>query len=394
MKKLNFKIIAAISDIHIGNRRVSAELMKRMLKEQFFDIIKKYSYLDAILVGGDISHTLLSLSSDYGRVYLWFIDKLYKTAKKRGCEIHILEGTPSHDMDHLSAVEHYCDNDEEVKFFIYRKYEIVNIMDNYRMLVLPDKKLNKKGIDHLEKLLKEEVDIILGHGLIDRLAYFTQESENLATTSYHYNVKDMMKNCNGPILFGHIHMPLNIQDKFFYIGSFTKLERGNGTHGFLTIGINDKNRKQFRVEMMPNDLSMNYYNIDIRQEDLNKYDAMTLVDIVREFIKETGKENLYTIKITIGNSTSQIDKSLIIDEAFKTWNNVSINKKLIEDDEESSEEIQELDIKKHRLAYLFDEGLPLEEIFHRYFLEEVKPYNSKYGEVDITIEDIKRLLGD
>ena len=45
-----FKIMAVISDIHIGRQTVSAKSIKAQLKEQFLDVIKQFVYLDGIFI--------------------------------------------------------------------------------------------------------------------------------------------------------------------------------------------------------------------------------------------------------------------------------------------------------------------------------------------------------
>ena len=99
----DFKIFVCLADLHIGNKNVPAKEMKRQLKEHFFKEVKKYKYLDGIFILGDILHTIVSLNSEYSEVYLWFIDQVYKLARKKNSTVIIIKGTQSHDNDQLKT---------------------------------------------------------------------------------------------------------------------------------------------------------------------------------------------------------------------------------------------------------------------------------------------------
>ena len=114
-----YKIFAAIADVHIGIKHISAKEMKRQLKKNFFDVLKSFPVLDGIFVCGDISHTILSLNSDNAEVYLWFVDQIYKIARAKQSTVIIVKGTLSHDVEQLANVRHYVKNDDGVDFRIY-----------------------------------------------------------------------------------------------------------------------------------------------------------------------------------------------------------------------------------------------------------------------------------
>ena len=114
-----FKIFVALADLHIGNKNISPESMKKQLKKHFFDVMKNIKYLDAIFILGDILHTIISLNTEYSNLYLWFIDKVYKLAKKKNATVIIIKGTISHDNDQLNNIRSYTLNDDNIDFRIY-----------------------------------------------------------------------------------------------------------------------------------------------------------------------------------------------------------------------------------------------------------------------------------
>lgn len=389
---MGYKILTCISDIHIGNKNISANDYKKMLENNYFKPMEQMFRLDAIIVAGDVSDTVISLNSDYGELYLWFFNRLYKVAKKRKEDVKIIvvKGTKSHDLDHLSTVKHLEKNDDGIDFRIYENFQIDYLFEDYKMLILPDIKINKKMKQHVEELLEGQYDIVIGHGFTDKINFGSQESENLNTEAYHFSLRKLMGNCKGPILFGHYHVHTNVQNKFYYCGSFTKLERGEGTHGFLVIGINDEDHSQFVVEQYLNKDSIDYHRIKITEKDLSEYDAHDMIDAIKSFILSCGKNDLFTINIKIENNTYVTDKVYMIDDAFRGNKYVSIVKKVYDKKEEENH--VSISNKKERLRYIFDQGLSVQEVFTRYYNEEIRPNNPKYKDFELDPVIVSEIL--
>ena len=101
-------------------------------------------YLDGIFLAGDILHTIISLNSDYSELYMWFIDQVYKIAKKKKSTVIIIRGTPAHDNNQLENIKSYEHNDDGVDFRIYETIEEITIWGNYKVLILPDVKVKDK----------------------------------------------------------------------------------------------------------------------------------------------------------------------------------------------------------------------------------------------------------
>jgi hypothetical protein len=387
-----FRIFAVISDLHIGNTRISAKKMKDMLKEQFIEPIKKMKQLDAIIVAGDVSHTGLYLSSDYADLYLWFFRRIYSIAEKRKATVVVLEGTYSHDMDHLSNIDYMVDNEDGVDFRIYRQFTSDYLFKDFKILALPDKRVTAKSKKYLENLLEDEYDMIIGHGMIDKMEFPHQESENFNTNAYVYRVNELMAISRGPIFFGHIHTHTVINEKFHYVGSFTKLERGNGTHGFLVCGINTKDSSQFKCEQYVNKESMNYHHIKIEGEDLITYDIYDIIKNLQVYLKSVPDRDLVTIRIKYESNGTLVDKVSLIDETFKRDERVSVVKKLINRNLDDRE--QRLKVKKEKFSYLFDKNLKLEDIIVMYYENEIKPKNQRYKNIILTSEMVEEIIND
>lgn len=370
MSKREFKIFVAIADIHIGLKHISAKSMKDQLKKNFIEPIKSMKYLDGIFILGDLLHTIISMNSDYAEVMQWFVDKVYKEAKRRkSCVVLILKGTISHDNDQLNNIKHYQLNDDNVDFRIYEKPEAIRIWDDYKVLILPDVRM--KSAKDIDKLLEENYDIILGHGTIDAMQFFIQESEDSPMKTVVYDSDKLMEHSNGPVLFGHIHQYQSIRNQFYYTGSFTLLERGVSNPGFLICGIYDKNRSKYRVERYSNPDAPKYFEWVITKKMLEDFDAPELMGAIDELLEDVGPNDLITLRITRGDDLSGADKVMMIESRYRPDRRFSIVKKIkTKKDEERDKIVAE---KKEKFGYVTDNKTPLHTILYRYYESEVKP---------------------
>ena len=388
----DFKIFICLADLHIGNKNVSAKDMKKQLKEYLFKIVKNYKYLDGIFILGDILHTIVSLNSDYSELYLWFIDQVYKLARKKKATVIIIKGTHSHDNDQLSNIKSYILNDDNVDFRIYEQIEEITIWDNYKVLVLPDVKYkNFKDIDSFITCDKR-YDFILGHGVVDTMKYFIQESEHMSTKTYVYEIEKLKASCKGPILFGHIHQYQQLREQFYYVGPYTLLERGGINAGYLTIGIYNNDRTKFKVEHYINPDSANYLDLNITKKIMDTYPIDQIIETIDEILSETKSNDLITLRMTRGDAIDSIDKIAMLESRYRQDKRINIVKKIkTKSEEESEKKNQE---RKDKFAYCMDNNLEMSEIMYRYYESEIIPIivDKNSLAAKITIDDFKRIL--
>lgn len=388
----DFKIFACIADIHIGIKHISASEMKRQLKEHFIRVLKNFKYLDGIFICGDILHTIVSLNSDYSEVYLWFIDQVYKIAKKKGSTVIIIKGTPSHDNDQLQNIKSYALNDDDVDFRIYETVEEITIWDDYKVLILPDVKVRQ--LKEIDNYLTEDkkYDLILGHGLIDSMKFFVQDSENMPTRTYEYDVNKLTSSCKGPTFFGHIHQFQCIRNKFWYIGPFTLLERGGINAGFVVGGIYDKDRSKFTVEHYLNPDSAEYFDINVTKSILEENPVEEVMEAIDDIVKDAKPNDLITLRITRGDEIGSADKVLMLESKYRRDHRISIVKKVKTKKEEQTE--KENKDRKDKFAYVMDANLDMSTILFKYFQEEIVPTLSTdmLRVSKLTEEDFRRIL--
>lgn len=388
-----YRTFVAIADVHIGIKHIPPKEMKTQLKKNFFEVVEKMDPIDGIFVCGDVSHTILSLNSEGSNVYLWFFERLYKLAKKKGATVIVLKGTMSHDVDQLENIKHYQNNDDGVDFRVYDTVEETTIWDDYHVLVLPDVKVKQRN--EIDALLKKgKYDLILGHGTMTSMQFIVQESENEPTKTYLYDPADLEGACVGPVLFGHVHqyMRLGTTGQVRYVGPFTMLERGWQDAGFVVGGICNEDRSRFKVEHYINSDSANYYDLNVTEDMLREIPVEEIIATIQEIADEAKPNDLFTLRITRGDFTAASDRVMIIENVFRRDGRFSIIKKVKTAREEERERTHEERRKKYE--YLLDESTDLPSILYTYYISDVKPTfpNSGAPEANLTEEDFRQAL--
>lgn len=385
----DFKIFAAMADLHIGVKHIEAKELKKQLKKHFITPLKGMKYLDGIFICGDIMHTIVSLNSDYSELFHWFIDQIYKIAKSKGSTVIILKGTISHDNDQLSNLKSYINNDDGVDFRIYETIEETIIWDDYKVLILPDVRV--KQLKEIDKYLdKGDYDLILGHGLIDRMEFFVQNMENMPTKTYVYNLDKLIDASNGPIIFGHIHQFQHFRHKFYYTGPFTLLERGGIDGGYLVGGIYDKDHHKFHIEHYVNPDSAEYYDIRVTKDILNSFSIDDIIENIDAIVADAKENDLFTLRIVRGDEADSSDKVMMLESRYRKDRRFTIVKKIkTKREEERDREIKE---KKERYNYIMDENLTVGEILYRYYTNDVAPTLDTNKRVIVTKEEFDKIL--
>ena len=388
----DYKIFCALADLHIGNKNINPDDMRHQLKKHFFKVVSSFSSLDGIFICGDILHTIVSLNSDYSELYLWFIDQVYKLARKKHATVIIVKGTPSHDNDQLSNIRSYQWNDDGVDFRIIEKPEVITIWDDYKVLVLPDVK--PKELSEIDTFITEDqqYDLILGHGTVDAMKFFIQESEHYSTKTYVYDVDRLKKSCKGPVLFGHIHQYQCIRDQFYYIGPFTLLERGGLNAGYVVGGIYTKDRTKWTVEQYENPDSAQYYDLVISKTIMDEYPIDEVIEAVDEILSEAKENDLITLRITRGDSVDAADKVLMLETRYRKDKRISIVKKIKTKSEEASE--KENQERKDKFSYIMDNAESMSSIMYKYYQTEIVPTlgDKDSAAANISLDDFKRIL--
>lgn len=388
MMSRDFKIIAAIADIHIGNKAIAWSEYKYQLKNGIIKKLEDMAFLDGIVICGDTLHYQISMNSEYANVFQWFIGKIIKIAKKKDAFVRIIKGTKSHDLDQLETIRHYED-EFDVNFKIIDDY-LIETIDGHNYAYIAENYINMHVKDYYSDIFEKSdnyFDMIFGHGTIEQTQFSEQASENLSTNAPIFKLKDFYRICKGPIVFGHIHVPMVFNNKFYYVGSALRTCHGEeDPKGWNIIGY-IQNKGLYRVDKIVNEFTFNFKKIELNDKFICENDIDHIVDHINTIIDKYKVD-----KLSISIVCVEDDETLVKIELLKKYlnkdKNITANFKIM------SKKAYERDVKikenREVKPYLKD-GLDIVDRIRLWALEK-RNYRLENDEIRkfITPDTLKR----
>lgn len=355
-----------ISDIHIGKK----DDMK--LKEEleiFFDYLKDTENIDVITISGDLFDRVLT-ANEYGTTLaLEFIQRLIDLYVPE-IDIRIIKGTRSHDFNQLDILKVFKEKAGS-HFKIIEKNE-VEVFNGYKILYLPEEYPTDYDDFYKENLLGVEdkvYDFIIGHGMIDFIAFtgYEDDSENRVHGTPTHKADDLIRVTKGPIIFGHIHEKQEYKDKIYYTGSYSRYSFDTPSEkGFMVFDIDDDDPSKFKMTFIENTKAPTYAVLDIDKLNLEGVD-----DHVK-YIKELSDKYDF-VKIKTGNKAN-LDIARALTEKDSSIKVQSVNKE---------KETIKVDPK---YEYILKKELPLNETIRKFMNEEY--------DKDIDIDFISKVISE
>lgn len=355
-----------ISDIHIGKKddmRLKEEL------EIFFDYLKDTENIDMITISGDLFDRVLT-ANEYGTTLaLEFIQRLIELYIPE-IDIRIIKGTRSHDFNQLDILKVFKEKAGS-HFKIIEKNE-VEVFNGYKMLYLPEEYPTDYDDFYKENLLGVEdkvYDFIIGHGMIDFIAFtgYEDDSENRVHGTPTHKADDLIRVTKGPIIFGHIHEKQEYKDKIYYTGSYSRYSFDTPSEkGFMVFDIDDDDPSKFKMTFIENTKAPTYAVLDIDKLNLEGVD-----DHVK-YIKELSDKYDF-VKIKTGNKAN-LDIARALTEKDSSIKVQSVNKE---------KETIKVDPK---YEYILKKELPLNETIRKFMNEEY--------DKDIDIDFISKVISE
>lgn len=355
-----------ISDIHIGKKddmKLKDEL------EIFFDYLKNTENIDMITISGDLFDRVLT-ANEYGTTLaLEFIQRLLDLYVPE-IDIRIIKGTRSHDFNQLDILKVFKEKAGS-HFKIIEKNE-VEVFNGYRILYLPEEYPTDYDDFYKENLLGVEdkvYDFIIGHGMIDFIAFtgYEDDSENRVHGTPTHKANDLIRVTKGPIIFGHIHEKQEYKDKIYYTGSYSRYSFDTPSEkGFMAFDIDDNDPSNFKMTFIENTAAPTYAVLDIDKLNLEGVD-----DHVK-YIKELADKYDY-VKIKTGNKAN-LDIARALTEKDSSIKVQSVNKE---------KETIKVDPK---YEYILKKELPLNETIRKFMTEEY--------DKDIDIDFISKVISE
>lgn len=353
-----FKIIAAIADVHIGNRSISHKEYKYQLKHGIIEKLKNIAYLDGIVLCGDTLHYQISMNSEYADVFQWFIAALIKIAKSHGAFVRVIKGTKSHDLDQLNTIAHY-EYDFGVDFKIINDFMIEEI-DGHKYAYIAENYIKEDTDEYYKEIFdkpRDYFDMIFMHGTIEPCQFTTQNSENLDSSAPIFKLSQFYNVCRGPILAGHIHTPMNFNDKFFYVGSALRTCHGEEEDKGWNIVSYIQEEGCYRVDKVVNEYTFNFATLKLSNNFIETNTVDEIASYVDNYIKDHKVDKL-SLKVTCIDKEDTTVKIGMLKKYFSKNTDITLGFKVLS--EKSYEQETVGTERREKKPYLQD-GLDIVE---------------------------------
>ena len=384
----DFKVIAAIADIHIGNKAISWKEYKYQIKCGIINKLENMAFLDGIVICGDTLHYQISLNSEYANVFQWFASKIVKIAKKKGAFVRFIKGTRSHDLDQLETIRQYED-EFDINFKIYNEFGFETI-DGYNYAFIPEEYISVPIKEYYKELFNkpdEYFDMIFGHGTIEQTQFVKQDSENIDNKAPVFKLKDLYRVCRGPIIFGHIHTPMTFNNKFYYVGSALRTCHGEEEDKGWNIITYIKNEGLYRVDKIINEYTFIFKELKIENRFIEKTDVNDIINYINDFIYKNKVDKL-SLKINCIDKEETTVKIELLKKYFSKNKNITSTFKIMS--QKAYEKEENMIKRKEKKSYLQD-GLDITERIQLWALEK-RNYRLEKDDIlkYITVDTFKR----
>lgn len=248
-----------ISDIHVG--AFDIDKLNYEYQHVFINYIKTLKSLDFIIIDGDFFHHKFYLNDKESVMAYHMIQSLCDVCKPLNTKIRIVYGTESHECDQynvLSIVNLY----DDIK--VIKNVTKEELLPDLNVLYIPEEYVLDKD-EYYKDYFNDTYDYIFGHGIIQEMmsnavAHIKAGKEKRSKVPI-FGSSELSNICRGEVYFGHYHINTNIDEKVFYVGSFSRWEFGQeGRKGFYKISCNT-DKGTYNNEFIENTLAEKFVTI-------------------------------------------------------------------------------------------------------------------------------------
>ena len=386
----NVYIGAIISDVHVGD--LDAHELYYQLKEVFIKTLKELPVLDFIVIDGDLIDKKISMNSQHATTLLNVITDIKEVIQSREniVKLRILKGTESHDKRQLEVLHSVL---QGIDYKIINEVQTENLFEDFHVLYLPEEYMEDMKAYYSPYLsddenVEEKYDMIFGHGMVKEAVFHakSQESEITMPKAPVFETKQLIRNCKGPIFFGHIHTRQTIRKHFYYVGSFTRWSFGEEEDKGFTVVAYSPETGNYKLDFIKNKLAKEFITVEIGVESsiFNEDNIIHQVQYLKDIVSALSSDFI-RLKINIPENyeESQLFTNTVT-TVFSKYKNVKLkmvnNTKLRK--EKKMEETVNLLLDKY--GFLFEKNISHEEKIVKYIEEKYKR--------QISIESIREYL--
>ena len=354
-----------ISDIHVG--AMDLETLYNEYTELFINKIKKDNKLDFVIVCGDFFDHKFYLNDNAAKMSYKMLKDLIEVCKDKDIPLRFVYGTESHECnqyDIMNVMKIY-DNVKVVKFVSDEE-----LLPNLNILYLPEEHVNDID-EYYSKYLSnyDKYDYVFGHGVIrevmtDLSVHIDNKSDDKRKKTKVFNTKELDKICKCEVYFGHYHINIETDDKFFSIGSFSRWRYGEEERkGFYIVECNT-DKEKYSHEYIENTLAKDYKTIRIGYNNevfTNEDKLKESIDGFNNMIKREAYDNIrvvFNIPSNIEHPESTIN---YIKETLKKSDKIKVEIVNGYIDEKRKMQKEKVNETNQLYSFIFDKNLPLED---------------------------------
>lgn len=277
---LNTPIIQVhIADIHFGCVNPKEEYT--ILQEQFLKEINKIPF-HILAVDGDLFHKKYMANSEPIFYAMKFIHDCVNICKTKHATMIILGGTKSHDADQLKIFNNYLD-DPNIDIRIIEQTSFVEAF-GLKILCIPEE--YGKGKEYYFEFLSQAYDCCFFHGTMVGSVYGANKP-NLDSQKYPIFDINAFSSCRGPILGGHVHKAMCLNNDIYYISNPIRFQHGEEEEkGFGVVVLNPNNGYYYHFVPIK---SYRYDTIHIKS--LASHDPNDIIKYLND-LKRTGIDHI------------------------------------------------------------------------------------------------------
>ena len=359
-----------ISDIHVG--AFDLESLYKEYTELFINKIKKDDKLNFVIVCGDFFDHKFYLNDNSAKMSYRMLKDLITVCKEKEIPLRFVYGTESHECnqyDIMSVMKIY-DNVKVIKFASEEE-----LLPDLNILYLPEEHLNNID-DYYKELLsnRNKYDYVFGHGVIrevmsDLSVHIDNKSDDKRKRTKVFTTAELDRVCKGEVYFGHYHINIETDDKFFSIGSFSRWRYGEEERkGFYEINVDTKKEK-YTHNHIENTIAKDYKTIRIGYnnevfKDENKLKES--IDGFNNMIKREAYDNIRVV-FNIPSNIEQLESTInYIRETLKTNKNIKVEIVNGYIDEKRKLQKEKVNETNQLYSFIFDKNLPLEDKASRF----------------------------
>lgn len=377
-----------ISDIHVG--AMDLETLYNEYTELFINRIKKDNKLDFVIVCGDFFDHKFYLNDNAAKMSYKMLKDLIEVCKDKDIPLRFVYGTESHECnqyDIMNVMKLY-DNVKVIKFVSDEE-----LLPNLNILYLPEEHVNNMD-EYYSKYLSNynKYDYVFGHGVIrevmtDLSVHIDNKSDDKRKRTKVFTTKELDNICKGEVYFGHYHINIETDDKFFSIGSFSRWRYGEEERkGFYIVECNT-DKEKYSHEYIENTLAKDYKTIKIGYNNevfTNEDKLKESIDGFNNMIKREAYDNIrviFNIPSNIEHPESTIN---YIKETLKKSDKIKVEIVNGYIDEKRKIQKEKVNETNQLYSFIFNKSLPLEDKTSKFISIT---YNK-----EISSNDIKKYL--